>query len=138
MPKGFKDQVHFRTTRDGLRIQVIDTANRPVFGLGSARLQPYSEGILLVVAETTRQIPNKISINSHADAKPYAGSGDFDNWGPSANHANAIRCALVTGGYPEGQITRVVEYVSVRLSDDKGPLNPMNRWTDIAVLTREA
>ncbi len=37
MLKDFKDQIHFEITRDGLRIQIVDAANRPMFDLGSAR-----------------------------------------------------------------------------------------------------
>ncbi|OLQ26609.1 flagellar motor protein MotB, partial [Pseudomonas aeruginosa] len=98
MLKDFKDQIHFEITRDGLRIQIVDAANRPMFDLGSARLQPYFEDILLAMAETIRQVPNKISISGHTDAKPYAGNGDFGNWELSANRANAARRALVAGG----------------------------------------
>ena len=109
-----------------------------MFDLGSARLQPYFEDILLAMAETIRQVPNKISISGHTDAKPYAGNGDFGNWELSANRANAARRALVAGGYPEGQIAQVVGYASARLFDDKDPLNPVNRRIDIVVLTRKA
>ncbi|MFO6137199.1 flagellar motor protein MotB, partial [Pseudomonas aeruginosa] len=130
MLKDFKDQIHFEITRDGLRIQIVDAANRPMFDLGSARLQPYFEDILLAMAETIRQVPNKISISGHTDAKPYAGNGDFGNWELSANRANAARRALVAGGYPEGQIAQVVGYASARLFDDKDPLNPVNRRID--------
>ncbi|MOA15589.1 Motility protein B [compost metagenome] len=109
-----------------------------MFDLGSAHLQPYFEDILLALADTIKQVPNKISISGHTDAKPYAGSGDFGNWELSANRANAARRALVAGGYPEGQIARVVGYASSVLFDGKDPLNPVNRRIDIIVLTRKA
>ncbi|MDO2316465.1 OmpA family protein, partial [Escherichia coli] len=89
-------------------------------------------------AETIRQVPNKISISGHTDAKPYAGNADFGNWELSANRANAARRAMVAGGYPEGQIAQVVGYASARLFDDKDPLNPVNRRIDIVVLARKA
>ncbi|MCY1424632.1 Motility protein B [compost metagenome] len=134
----FKDQILFEITRDGLRIQIVDAENRPMFDLGSAHLQPYFEDILLALAETIRQVPNKISISGHTDAKPYAGNGDFGNWELSASRANAARRALVAGGYPEGQVARVVGYASSVLFDAKAPLNPVNRRIDIIVLTRKA
>ncbi|WP_069863173.1 flagellar motor protein MotB [Pseudomonas citronellolis] len=133
----FKDQILFEITRDGLRIQIVDAENRPMFDLGSARLQPYFEDILLAMAETIKQVPNKISISGHTDAKPYAGD-EFGNWELSANRANAARRALVAGGYPEGQIARVVGYASSQLFDRKNPLNPVNRRIDIIVLTKRA
>ncbi|MEG7360626.1 flagellar motor protein MotB [Pseudomonas citronellolis] len=133
----FKEQILFEITRDGLRIQIVDAENRPMFDLGSARLQPYFEDILLAMAETIKQVPNKISISGHTDAKPYAGD-EFGNWELSANRANAARRALVAGGYPEGQIARVVGYASSQLFDRKNPLNPVNRRIDIIVLTKRA
>ncbi|WP_152226610.1 flagellar motor protein MotB [Pseudomonas sp. SCB32] len=136
--KRFKDQILFEITQDGLRIQIVDSDNRPMFDLGSARLQPYFEDILLALAETIKQVPNKISISGHTDAKPYAGNGDFGNWELSANRANAARRALEAGGYPDAQIARVVGYASSALFDRDKPLNPVNRRIDIIVLTKKA
>lgn len=134
----FKDQILFEITQDGLRIQIMDAENRPMFALGSAELQPYFEDILLAMAETIKAVPNKISISGHTDAKPFAGRGDFGNWELSSNRANAARRALVAGGYPEEQVARVVGYASSALFDRENPLNPVNRRIDIIVLTKRA
>lgn len=79
------------------------------------------------MVETVRQVSDKISISGHTDVEPYADNGDLDNWELSANRASAARRALVTGGYPEGQIAQVVGHTSARLLDDKDPLSPVNR-----------
>ncbi|MDU9392645.1 flagellar motor protein MotB [Pseudomonas japonica] len=134
----FKDQILFEITQDGLRIQIVDAENRPMFDLGSARLKPYFEDILLAMADTIKTVPNKISVSGHTDAKPYAGSGEYGNWELSANRANAARRALVAGGYPDGQVARVVGYASSSLFDREHPLNPVNRRIDIVVLTKKA
>ncbi|MBC3457153.1 MULTISPECIES: flagellar motor protein MotB [Pseudomonas] len=134
----FKDQILFEITQDGLRIQIMDAENRPMFDLGSARLQPYFEDILLAMADTIKAVPNKISISGHTDAKPYSGTGDFGNWELSANRANAARRALVAGGYPDEQVARVVGYASSSLFDRANPFNPVNRRIDIIVLTKKA
>lgn len=134
----FKDQILFEITQDGLRIQIMDAENRPMFDLGSARLQPYFEDILLILAETIKAVPNKISVSGHTDAKPFAGSGEFGNWELSANRANAARRALVAGSYPEERVARVVGYASSALFDRNDPLNPVNRRIDIIVLTKKA
>ncbi|MEK1841364.1 MAG: flagellar motor protein MotB, partial [Pseudomonas sp.] len=57
----FKDQILFEITQDGLRIQIVDAENRPMFDSGSARLKPYFEDILLAMADTIKAVPNKIS-----------------------------------------------------------------------------
>ncbi|MFF5863474.1 flagellar motor protein MotB [Pseudomonas sp. NPDC012596] len=134
----FKDQILFEITQDGLRIQIMDAENRPMFDIGSARLQPYFEDILLAMADTIKAVPNKVSISGHTDAKPYSGSGEFGNWELSANRANAARRALVAGGYPDDQVARVVGYASSSLFDRKNPFNPVNRRIDIIVLTKKA
>lgn len=134
----FKDQILFEITQDGLRIQIVDAENRPMFALGSAQLQPYFEDILLAMGDTIRALPNKISISGHTDAKPFVGNGDFGNWELSAGRANAARRTLVAGGYPDEQIARVVGYASSALYDRDDPYNPINRRIDILVLTKKA
>ncbi|MDO7898049.1 flagellar motor protein MotB [Pseudomonas citrulli] len=134
----FKDQILFEITPNGLRIQITDAENRPMFDSGSARLKPYFEDILLAMADTIKAVPNKISISGHTDAKPYSGKGDFGNWELSANRANAARRALVAGSYPDEQVARVVGYASSALFDRQDPFNPVNRRIDIVVLTRKA
>jgi len=134
----FKDQILFEITQDGLRIQIMDAENRPMFALGSANLQPYFEDILLAMADTIRAVPNKISVSGHTDAKPFAGRGDFGNWELSANRANAARRALIAGGYADEQVARVVGYASSALFDRDDPFNPVNRRIDIVVLTKKA
>ncbi|MGY4535466.1 chemotaxis protein MotB [Pseudomonas sp. TE3786] len=134
----FKDQILFEITQDGLRIQIMDAANRPMFDSGSARLQPYFEDILLAMSDTIKAVPNKISVSGHTDAKPFVGHGDYGNWELSAERANAARRTLVAGSYPDEQVARVVGYASSALFDRADPLNPVNRRIDIIVLTKKA
>lgn len=134
----FKDQILLEITQDGLRIQIVDADNRPMFDSGSARLKPYFEDILLALADTIKDVPNKISVSGHTDAKPFVGSGEFGNWELSSSRANAARRALVAGSYPESQVARVVGYASSALYDRNQPQNPINRRIDIVVLTKKA
>src|SRR3954462_13059608 len=63
----FKDQLLLDITPEGLRIQIIDSQNRPMFDLGSARLQPYTVEILHVVSTYLKTVPNRISVTGHTD-----------------------------------------------------------------------
>jgi chemotaxis protein MotB len=134
----FKDQILFEITQDGLRIQIMDADNRPMFDIGSARLKPYFEDILLAMADTIKAVPNKISISGHTDATPYVGNNGFGNWELSSGRANAARRALVAGSYPDSQVARVVGYASSALYDRDHPQNPINRRIDIVVMTKKA
>ena len=44
--KPFKDQLLLDITPEGLRIQILDAQNRPMFDLGSSRLKTYTNDIL--------------------------------------------------------------------------------------------
>ena len=134
----YKDQILMDVSRDGLRIQITDAANRPMFDLGSARLQSYFEDILYLMADTIRAVPNKISVGGHTDAKPYAGDSGFGNWELSASRANAARRALRAGGLADEKIARVAGYASSALFDRDDPYSPSNRRIDILVLTKRA
>jgi len=134
----FKDQILFEITQDGLRIQITDADNRPMFDIGSAKLKPYFEDILLAMADTIKAVPNKVSISGHTDATPYVGNNGFGNWELSSGRANAARRALVAGGYPDPQVARVVGYASSALYDKQHPQNPINRRIDIVVMTKKA
>lgn len=134
----FKDQILLEITQDGLRIQIMDAENRPMFASGSPQLQPYFEDILLALADTISSVPKKISVGGHTDAKPFTGRRSYGNWELSAERANAARRTLVVAGYPESQIARVVGYADSALFDRKNPTNPINRRIDIIVLNKRA
>lgn len=138
MLRPYREQIHLSITQEGLRIQIVDDEKRPMFALGSARLQTYFEDILYMMAGSIRSVPNKISIGGHTDAKPYSGQADFGNWELSSGRANAARRALHAGGLEDNQVARVAGYASSVLFDRKNPYSPVNRRIDIVVLTKKA
>ncbi|PKM31893.1 MAG: motility protein MotB [Gammaproteobacteria bacterium HGW-Gammaproteobacteria-11] len=134
----FKDQILIEITQDGLRIQIIDAENRPMFASGSAQLQPYFEDILLALSDTIAVVPKKISVGGHTDSQPFVGRRGYGNWELSSDRANAARRTLLVAGYPESQVARVVGYADSALFDRNDPLNPINRRIDIVVLNKKA
>lgn len=48
--------------QEGLRIQIIDSQNRPMFRTGSADVEPYMRDILRAIAPVLNGIPNRISL----------------------------------------------------------------------------
>ncbi|PPC74611.1 motility protein MotB [Pokkaliibacter plantistimulans] len=136
--KRFQDQIHFEITQDGLRIQIQDSKEKPMFNVGSDKLDPHFEDMLLDLGDVIKRLPNKISISGHTDAKSYYDTAEFSNWELSTERANAARRALVEGGYPEDQIARIVGYAASALYDPQDPYNPRNRRIDIIVLNKKA
>ena len=135
----FKKQILLDITSEGLRIQIVDEKNRPMFQLGSAELEPYTKGILHEIGKMLNEVPNKISISGHTDAAVYGG-GDrgYSNWELSADRANASRRELITGGMAEGKIVRVIGLSSAVLFTKDDPLNPVNRRISMIVMNKKA
>jgi chemotaxis protein MotB len=135
----FKDQLLLDITPEGLRIQIVDKQNRPMFDTGSSTLKDYTTQILAEVAKYLNGVPNRISLSGHTDAKPYPGTTSlYSNWELSADRANAARRALIAGGLDEHKIARVVGLASSVLFVKDEPLNPINRRISIIVMTRRA
>jgi chemotaxis protein MotB len=134
----FKDQLLLDITPEGLRIQILDAQNRPMFDLGSSRLKPYTHDILREVTNYLRTVPNRLSITGHTDAAPYAGLTGFTNWDLSTDRANAARRALEGAGLETERISRVVGMGSSVLFDKENPRSPVNRRISIVVMTRQA
>lgn len=137
--KQFNKQLLIDITSEGLRIQIVDEQNRPMFGLASAELQPYTREILHEMGSMLNDVDNKISISGHTDAKPYAnGEKGYSNWELSADRANASRRELVLGGMDETKIMRVVGLSSAVLFDSQDPFNPINRRISLIVMNKKA
>ena len=137
--KPFKDQLLLEITKEGLRVQIVDKENRPMFASGSAALQPYAEQILREIGKVINTVPNHISLSGHTDAKPYvtATGQHYSNWELSADRANASRRALTNGGMSDEKVARVVGLSSAVLFDKSDPFNPINRRISIIVLNKE-
>jgi chemotaxis protein MotB len=137
----FKDQLLLDITSEGLRIQIVDKQNRPMFDTGSATLKPYTVQILHELAGFVDQVPNRISISGHTDATPYSGTdgpAHYGNWELSADRANAARRALLDGGMPVEKVTRVVGLAEAVPFDKADPTSPKNRRISIVVMTDAA
>jgi chemotaxis protein MotB len=135
--KAYKDQIKLDMTRDGLRIQIIDQANRPMFKLSSARLEPYAAEILKKLAPVINELPNRLSITGHTDSLPYTGV-DRTNWELSADRANSARRELVRDGYDESKLLRVVGMADALPFIPKDPADPRNRRISIIVMNDSA
>ena len=134
----YKDQLLLDITPEGLRIQIVDAQNRPMFDRGSSRLKPYTNAILREVTIYLRSVPNRISVTGHTDTTPYAGITGYTNWDLSTDRANAARRAMETAGLSTLRISRVVGLASSVLFDKQNPRGPVNRRISIVVMTREA
>lgn len=135
----YKNQLLLDITSEGLRVQVVDEQNRPMFASSKAEMQPYTKQILREIGKMLNGVPNKISLSGHTDAAPYPnGEKGYSNWELSSDRANASRRELIAGGMDESKLVRVVGLSSAALFDKADPLNPTNRRISIIVMNKKA
>ncbi|MGQ5522968.1 flagellar motor protein MotB [Chitinimonas sp. PSY-7] len=135
----YKDQILLDITPEGLRIQIVDQQNRPMFKSGSEQMESYAADILKEIAAILNEVPNRLSLSGHTDSAGFSGGdANFSNWELSADRANSSRRQLVTGGLGGQKILRVVGLADSVPFDTANPANPVNRRISIIVLNKEA
>jgi chemotaxis protein MotB len=128
-----KDRVEIEVTPEGLRIELIDTANDSFFKVGSAALHDDSKLLLGVIAGELGKIPNRVAVEGHTDSRAFEGRGGYGNWELSADRANSARRAMTDSGLRPDQVDTVRGYADrrPRIADD--PLDARNRRISIVV-----
>jgi len=125
-----KDQVVVDTVEGGVRIQVTDKEGSLMFETGSIKLTPRAKGILRVIGENINKLPNKVSVEGHTDALPYAKS-DYSNWELSTGRASTARRELEFYGLDAKRIDRVSGYADKDPLIKDNPQDPRNRRISI-------
>lgn len=137
--KDLRPHLMINLTEEGLRIQIIDSQNRPMFQLGSATVEPYMRYILRAIAPVLDDFPNKISLAGHTDDMPYAmGERGYSNWELSTDRANASRREMISGGLSEGKVLRVMGMGSTMQLKNHPSGDAINRRISILVLNKHA
>ncbi|MBP6638285.1 MAG: flagellar motor protein MotB [Sulfuritalea sp.] len=135
--KQFKNQLLLDLTSEGLRIQIVDEKNRPMFDSASSEVKPYTRVILREIGKVLNKVENHVSLSGHTDAQPFAGGNrDFSNWELSTNRANSSRRELIAGGMIDSKVMRVVGLASTVLYDKQDAYNPINRRISIVIMNK--
>ena len=126
-------QLMIDMTPEGLRIQILDAEQRPMFPFGSAEPNERAKLLLQKVTPVLVKLPQEISIAGHTDAAPFPGQ-DRTNWELSTERANATRRLLMEGGLADDRIRSVTGNADRDLLMPKDPLAAANRRISIIVL----
>ncbi len=137
---GLKKQLLMDIVSDGLRIQLIDNKNKPMFDVGSDKVNPDILPVLNKIVQLLNSVPSKVTIQGHTDANPYHNPEELEytNWELSTQRANAARRALIKAGLDENKIMTVSGFSSTVLLNKKDPLDPENRRISIIVMKKMA
>ncbi|MFW6345441.1 MAG: flagellar motor protein MotB [Halomonas sp.] len=134
---GYADQILLDITDDGLRIQLVDAQDEPMFELGSAEPREQTREILTALAQVLEDVPNPVSLAGHTDARRFTDE-ERDNWTLSAARANAARRTLLEGGLSAERIGQVVGYADTMPFDPEDPRAAVNRRISVVLMSRSA
>ena len=67
-----KNHIEMTVTPEGLRIELLEAGNSTFFESGSSKLSSDGQDIVIALAQQLGKLPNKLSVEGHTDAKPYA------------------------------------------------------------------
>ena len=123
-------QVEILVTREGLRIEFVESSHMAFFQSGSAILRPEAKEMVKAIAPVLARSGRDMMVEGHTDAKPYPGAS-YTNWDLSSDRALALRRALAGGGvkYEQFRAVRGLADTDPRIKDD--PLAAANRRVSI-------
>jgi len=134
----FKNQIEMTVTAEGLRIELLETAAGAFFESGDANPTSGGRELLMKLAEELGKLPNRVSIEGHTDAKPFAKGGAYGNWELSTERGNAARRLMQAAGLGPKQVTQVRGFADQRLRKPNAPEDPSNRRISVIVLYQTA
>jgi len=131
--KALQNQIQITITPEGLRIELLETKDGTFFNSGSAELNQNGRELLQMLSGQLGGLPNRISIEGHTDAAPYATKDGYGNWELSTDRANAARRVMQDAGLRANQVTEVRGYADQKLRVPSNPLDPSNRRVSLIV-----
>jgi chemotaxis protein MotB len=131
-----RDHVKFSVTAEGLRIDLLETDQGMFFVSGSSEPSPAGQALLRVLAKEMSQLPNRLAIEGHTDARPFRNASPaagYSNWELATDRANAARRLLHGYGVRPEQVVEVRGFADQRPYNDKDRFDSKNRRVSVVV-----
>lgn len=124
-------------TPEGLRIQVVDRDDEPMFPSGSAQMYEKTRQLLIMISELIKPLPNELSLRGHTDSVPYGSGANYTNWELSADRANSVRRVFIEDDVPQDRLNNVMGKADREAYIEENPADPRNRRISIILLREE-
>jgi len=124
-------------TAEGMRIQLVDEADRPMFKEGSSDPYARTRAMFKEIAKVINKLPNRIAISGHTDASAFQGEDGYGNWELSMDRAMLSRRMLQQTGVPDTRFSEVTGRASTDPLFPDDPFLSGNRRISITLM-REA
>ncbi|MES2290885.1 MAG: flagellar motor protein MotB [Pseudomonadota bacterium] len=136
--KALAGSVRFTETRDGLRIDLVDSAEFSMFASGTDRLTPQAMALMQEVGTAVRDLPNGITIRGHTDSAPWTKDPTMNNWRLSASRAEMTRRILMLQQVQPYRIVRIEGVADREPYLPREPMAPSNRRISITLTWSDA
>ncbi len=127
-----KDQIAIFTTAEGIRLEIYELGDRPIFNIGNAKLTDRGRKALAIIAEAINTVPNRISIEGHTDSRKFP-TAEYTNWELAADRANAARREMVKNGLDVKRISKVTSFADNVMINADDPYDDFNRRVSILI-----
>ncbi len=131
-----KDQISIEVTQEGLRVEIAEGEKDALFKSGSAEITPKLVAALTALAAEYRKLPNKLIVEGHTDATPFANSNGITNWELSTQRANQARRVMEQAELPPDQILMVRGFADRRPRFDD-PYDGRNRRISMLLVSNQ-
>lgn len=132
--KELQDSVVVQETPEGMKLDMIDDAKKPMFAPGGAVLTDMGRKVLDSMANIISKMPNNITIIGHTDAASATVNPNYTNWELSVERANAARRFLSTTQLEQDRVAKIIGMADKELLVPQEPTSPRNRRITIIVM----
>ena len=132
--EGADDHLKVENVPGGIRIQVMDLMDEPMFQPGGSKFTKKALGIMEFIAIRIKNLPGNVILEGHTDGTQYKGAIK-SNWELSMERASAARIELVKHGMIADRIKRVIAYGGTEPIIPEDFFNPSNRRISILIIT---
>ncbi len=120
--------VKVETTPDGLRVNVFDRSQQPIFEADTTTFTPYGAWVFSTMAWVIARYPTfVVELEGHTQAGTTPKQPDYTPWELSTDRANATRRKLLDHGVGTTQVFRVAGYGDTQTMPGVPPEDDANR-----------
>jgi chemotaxis protein MotB len=132
--KELSGQISIEVTAEGVRIEINESKDKPLFETGSAKLSPALIAALQALEKEYNRVPNPLVMEGHTDSQQYSASSTMSNWELSTQRANEARRVLEDSGLQGEKFFMIRGYADRKPRFDD-PADPRNRRISMLLLS---
>jgi len=123
-----EQSVQIELTPDGVRINIFDRSQKPIFQPGTDKFTAYGDWVFSTLAwEIARFRAFRIELEGHTETRPADDPESVNKWDLSTERANAARGKLIENGVNSDQVFKVSGFADTQPMSGFAPTNESNR-----------